>query len=158
MASKKAHRLSNSKKLIHMSLGIPFIHKTSSRSRSVKIHMDTDGTVIVTTPNNFPKVRIPTYIENARAWIEAQRAKIKDKPALWTESSLFYFGQKHEIQVSQKMDGTVLAQDGKILVAPFVLDAQSTYSVLEKWLKHRVAEYCLPRLQQIASEMGTTYK
>jgi len=140
-----------------MNRGIPFVHKRSARSRSVRIHVDSSGTVVVTTPMRFATARLPEYVEKARDWIEQRLSESKLKPKLITDSRVYYYGEPHEIVITDKMDGEVRVYDGKILVSPLSNSASAGKLLLEKWLKNRCAQYCIERLEQLAGKMKTSY-
>lgn len=137
--------------------GIPFVHKTNARSRSVKIHVEPDGTVVVTTPARFSRMRLPEYVEQARTWIEQQQRKLQDKPQLWTTKTVFYFGIEHDIVLIDHMDGEVRVTDGKIYVSPLKKGDSAVRALLESWLKNRAIDYTLVRLKELSREMGVTF-
>ncbi len=140
-----------------MTYGIPFVHKTNARSRSVKIHVEANGTVVVTTPPRFAKFRLHEYVEEARAWIEEQQLKLRDKPILWSASSVFYFGIPHEIVHTDRMDGSVHVRENTIYVSPLKDSASAVHELLESWLKNRAIEYCLTRVEILGKHMNVTY-
>ena len=137
--------------------GIPFVHKTNARSRSVKIHVESDGTVVVTTPIRFSRFQLPSYVEQAREWIQIQQRKMQTKPALWTDESIYYFGIPHDIVVSKTMDGSIHVRDGKIYVSPLKSTNSDVHALLEKWLKNRAIDYCLVRLKELSRIMDVTF-
>lgn len=138
-------------------LGIPFIHKTHARARSVKISLLSDGTVVVTTPPRFSKMVIPGLVERARPWIEKQRFRIESKPALFSSDFVYIFGKKYQIEIDSKMDGSIRLGVEKLHVSPFTLSESKTKLTLTAWLKNRAIDYCLPRLSILAKHMHTTY-
>ncbi len=141
-----------------MNMGIPFVHKKSSRSRSVKIHVERDGTVVVTTPERFATSRIPRYVEEARSWIENRLLEVKTKPQLFSETQVYFFGEPRELITTDNMDGEVIVRGNKIYVSPITVSKLAVKTLIEKWLKHRCSEYCLERLELLARKMGVEYR
>lgn len=141
-----------------MTYGIAFVHKVSQRSRSIKIHVEPDGSVVVTTPPRFAKSHIPRYVEQARDWIEEQKARLKEKPILWTSTHVYFFGVAHEIVILPTLDGSIHVRGEKIYVSPLTKHTTSVRDQLEKWLKNRAAEYCLVRIDSLSQKMHVTYK
>lgn len=133
------------------------MHKQSSRSRSVKIHVEHDGTVVVTTPPRFPVVSLPRYVEEARAWIEKRLLEVKLKPQLLSDTLVYYFGEPHPIEVTNHQDGSVHIRDGKLYLAPLTQTAIGSKLLLEKWLRNRCVEHCLVRLEVLSAKMKTKY-
>lgn len=137
--------------------GIPFVHRSSSRVKNVKISLSSQGEVVVTTPLRFPKSKIPFYIEKAREWIFLQKQKVKEKPALLTSKKVVYFGTSYDVQVIKKMDGSVRLLDTVIQVAPTQLTATAVLSLLSKWLQARSGEYILKRVQELSLHMSLPF-
>lgn len=140
-----------------MTRGIPFVHKRSARSRSIRIHVDSNGIVVVTTPQRFATANIPKYVEEAREWIESRLLESKLKPKLMTDTQVYYFGVPHALKVTNRMDGSAVAGENEIFLSPLSPTASGAKSLLEKWLKSRCAEYCLSRIAQLAGLMNVTY-
>lgn len=138
--------------------GFSFVHKRSARSRRIRIHIEADGTIVVITPLYFPTGRVPSYIEEAREWIEKRLAEVKLKPQLLNSTAAYYFGQPHGIITTEHQDGKVVVREGKIYVSPLRMTPAATKLLLETWLKHRCIEYCLPRLEALADKMKVEFR
>ncbi len=140
-----------------MKHGIPFIHRINKRSRSVKIHVEHDGTVVVSTPPRFPKMMLPHYVEEARDWIEQEKLRNANAPVLCSSSHVFYFGKQYPIHLTDRMDGAVLIETERIILSPTTSHPKAAMQLLEKWLKNRAIEYCLPRIDTLAKLMNVSY-
>lgn len=140
-----------------MKQGIPFVHCISKRSRSVKIHVEHDGTVVVTTPPRFSRMLLPRYVEEARVWIEQERLRNANRPILWTNTYVFYFGKQYPIHLTQNMDGLVRVETQRIILSPVASSPYAATELLEKWLRNRAIEYCVPRIGELAKLMQVSY-
>ncbi len=141
-----------------MNHGIPFIHRRTNRSRSVKIHLTREGVVVVTTPLRFPTHAIPHYVEEARGWIQKRQLELKGKPQLISTTQVYYLGTPLEIYPTQDMDGSVKVRGDKVMLSPLSGEATASRKLLDQWLKNRAIEYCLPRIETLAARMGVSYK
>lgn len=138
-----------------MKHGIPFIHRPNKRSRSVKISLDADGNVVVSTPWRFAKASIPHYVEQAREWIEQQQERQKQKPRLLTTTHVYIFGKRYGLQEGKRGDGSIVVKPESLLVSP--VTSGTLTRTISAWLKARGVEYILKRLDEISKHMKLPY-
>ncbi len=140
-------------------IGIPYTIHFSPRSKRLTIKVDSNGQVIVSAPERFPKYRIAEFVESARGWILAQQSSQVIKPVLLSATNVYYFGKNYEVKVSRSFDGSVKIGKGIIIVSPLsaLHVANATIDLLSTWLKSRAIEYITKRVYELSSVMGQTF-
>lgn len=136
---------------------VPFIHRPHPRANRVKISLDRDGNVIVTTPVNFPKAQIPSYLEKASDWIRVHQEQIVHSPVLLDHNSCLFFGMPFDLVILPHKDATVIKKLDTLEISPIDTSPAGIIAFMEKWLKNRAAEYILPRVSELAILMQTSY-
>ncbi|PWU22975.1 hypothetical protein C5B42_04520 [Candidatus Cerribacteria bacterium 'Amazon FNV 2010 28 9'] len=136
---------------------IPFIHRENSRARSVKISLDEQGNVIVTTPPRFLASRIPPFVEQARSWIKIHQEQLVHRPILLDAHSVLYFGTPYDFVVHPHKTGQVQVGISTIEIAPVDSSERGIMTSMEKWLKNRAIEYIIPRTKKLSEAMRTEY-
>jgi predicted metal-dependent hydrolase len=166
----------------HMVDEVAFIHKTNPRSRNLRLRIDSQGQVIVTTPRFTPGFLVRRFVNQHLDWIrehqqQAQRAKASHNP-----KTVVVFGKQYEIELTSD-DETPLGisiNDNKLLFKPVVqltkrvtvgkteppsltdgLLPEGEYhkpfrAALNRFLKNTASHYLIPRTQQLAQKMGVT--
>lgn len=115
---------------------IAYTHKVHSRSKSIKIHLEPNGEVVVTTPRFTPKIAIKAMIRKNKTWIEKQLLRIKQQQNLMESATqLQIFGKTH---FKEKLQ----------------LNSQKE---VDRFLKSTATRYILPRTKKIAEEMGINF-
>lgn len=145
-----------------------YTHKKSARSHSIKIALNASGDVIVTTPPFMPKFLIDRFVATHSSWIEVQkRAHNLKKNAATPQGGLQLFGKtytrkdafgtKHPIGISIR--GTHLIfnpSNSPHLSTQEKIEAEYARTV-ERFLKHTATQYIIPRTNQLAKTMKTTF-
>lgn len=150
-----------SAKSAKLSVSMQYEHRTSTRSRSVRLKVTSDGQVIVTSPPRTPLRIIEAFVTQHRSWIEAALAKSEQHPApIQTEKALL-FGEWYEIVVNRQLDAEVgVSLQGKqLVVVPANLAAsQATITnTIERFLKTTAEKYIVPRTHQWATVMDISF-
>ena len=58
---------------------IAYTHKTHPRSKSIKIRINQNKEVVVTSPWFIPKFKINAFIKQSEPWIKEQLLKIRQR-------------------------------------------------------------------------------
>lgn len=142
---------------------IDFIHRTNPRSKSLRLTIDPNGQVIVTTHPLFPRWLIAPFVHKNAAWIEKNKTKVSQRRQPHP-SKLSIFGKEYEKSVvySSELPVGVTIQKKTVIIntvkgspgKPSLSDAEN---YLERFLKQTAEKYIVPRTHQLAKNMGITF-
>ncbi|MDQ3008903.1 MAG: M48 family metallopeptidase [bacterium] len=140
---------------------IPFTHRVSQRSRSLKISVTSNGEVIVTTPPRQSSRVIEQFVTQHEAWIEQVKAKIKKtKHEVITETSVTIFGKTYQINTTYQpgLPVGVRVLGSEILVNPASPSSKTNPTIaLERFLKGTAETYITTRVNKLAEDMSATF-
>lgn len=135
-----------------------FIHRTSSRSRSVRISISDKGEVVVTTPPRFPLGRIHDFLRQSRGWIEKHLILHKRRVKVGDKNSLLYFGSIKTVKIAQHPRSSAVVVDGDaVIISPVQHTAESISRALIRWLKSEAEQYLIMETAKIARRMRQHY-
>ncbi len=138
-----------------------FIHRTNTRSRSVRIGISNAGEVIVTTPPHFPTSRVLPFLQKSQDWIEKHLILHKRRLEVGGENSVLYFGDALKIVIEREhydiSKNAIRVIDDTIIIVPVALTAESVAKALIRWLKAEAERHIVPRIENIAKTYGHTY-
>lgn len=132
----------------------------------MRLTIDAQGRVIVTTPPLFPKWMIAPFVHKNSDWIEKNRAKVVQRQthAHQDSSSVSIFGKKYtkNIVFSNELPIGVTIRDSNINIntlkgspgQPSVSDAEK---YLERFLKQTAEKYIVPRTHHLAKIMHISF-
>lgn len=147
---------------------VPYIHKKNSRSRSLKISVSGTGEVIVSTPPFTPRFLIDRFVQTHASWIEIEQRKVlQKKQFLVTPTTVSLFGTTYTkktlfsptLPLGISLQGKTLLfnpTDSPYLSDPEKIETQYQKN-LTRFLKSTAASYILPRTQQLATNMSTSF-
>ena len=138
-----------------------FIHRTNTRSRSVRISISNVGEVIVTTPPHFPTSRILPFLQKSKNWIEKHLILHKRRLEVAGENSVLYFGDALQVVIEHEhrdtsIDAVRIVGD-TIIIVPVAYTAESVAKALIRWLKAEAERHIVSRIETIAKKFGHTY-
>ena len=131
-----------------------------SKRKSVSLHIDNSGDVIVRAPLLMPKAFIDRFVHKNSAWIEKHKAKSQQRlaespPHTFIPGDKFYFlGEEYELEFSEKAPKSIVLE-GAFLTRP--ADAESVKKRLRKWYRDEAYFYLTERLAMYAEKYNLPY-
>ena len=143
-------------------MALKYTHRIHPRSRSIRISVNHQGEVVVTSPRFVSARQIAGFIDKSRPWLEKALAKARQQPVFGvTADWVMIFGKKYRRLVesdSAQPPGVTVQQD-KVITN---LWSQTTSTkqapdqkLLTRFLKSTATNYILPRAHQLALVMKT---
>lgn len=136
------------------------VYKTNSRSKSIRIKIDSASRVIVTSPKWTPKFISRKFVEAQQTWIETQLTKVKFKKNLHeSEISVTVFGKKYQkIKLnSDKQSYGVSIRGDQLKINNFGAKKFNHKILLDRFLKNTAEKYIVPRTHALAKKMGVSF-
>lgn len=139
-------------------------HRPHPRAKHLKISVETDGSVIVSSPPGTSIKQIDKLVQEKTAWIEQQQAKIRQRSFIpVTEQHLWLFGQKFKLikQPTQTAKGQIQKNTGEIILkfTPKILNnPQTIIAELNQFFKETARAYLEPRTQHLALKLDVKYQ
>lgn len=146
---------------------ISYRHVTSNRSFSIRLKIEANGEVVVTSPPMVPTMVIEAFIRDNQAWIERNLAKVTQQRLLpVTESTVMIFGKTYHLELNNALShqtGVVINGD-TVSIIP-VAQAAGTLegstrdhrNQLDRFLKATAEKYIAPRTYALAEKMGVSF-
>jgi predicted metal-dependent hydrolase len=118
-------------------------------SRSLKLRIVDDGSVLVTAHTLTPQFHIKKFINEHIDWINDNLAKVKRQNSHLTASrqSLLLRGQPYQFLLAVSSKKTVKISGSKMIVYSPNEDHHIVRAVLEKWYKQKAKEYFGERIK-----------
>ncbi len=141
-----------------------FQHRPHPRAKHLKISVEADGSVIVSSPPGTSIKRIEKLVQEKKAWIVQQQENISQRSFVpVTDQQLWLFGQKFKItpQPTQNKKGRILKKSNEIILnysPEIIADQQSITDKLNQYLKKTARAYLEPRTQHLSHKLGVKYK
>lgn len=134
--------------------------KRSARSFNLRISINAQAQVIVSAPKIMPEFLIRKYVEEQKAWIESNLAKVKKNQVPIQNDELYIFDKKYKVVVNDQANQIgVMASGEKILVNNLTPKSSSKIQKqIEEFLKKTAHKYLATRTALLAKKMGVTYK
>jgi len=136
------------------------IYQANPRSKSIKIRIDANGSVIVSYPKWTPKFIVQKFVNTQKGWIESHLEKIKDKLLLSDDDNVInIFGKKYQKLLIDSIDYPygVSIENGILRVN--ILGSKVTHkSLLDRFLKNTAEKYIVPRTHLLAKRMDLSFK
>lgn len=156
--------ISKAWKIVYNISMFPYTLKRTSRSRSIRIGINSQGEVVVSAPKFVSIKEIEHFIEKSSDWIIKTQAKTNTKTKTNTETSVLVFGkeyQKKKIYASDKPIG-IFIQGRDIFcntLEPFTEEKWGTKEIkqFDRFLKNAAENYLLPRTHTLAKKMSITF-
>ena len=134
----------------------PYTHKTHPHSRSIKIHVEPNGEVVVTTPKFIPKWSINAMVKKSDAWIQKQLVKIEQRKEFGeTLYTIKLFGKTYHKKIHLQADQPIGIQiiKNELLINPIEDKPEKVSSEINRFLKSTAQRYIIPRTKLLATKM-----
>ncbi len=130
-----------------------------SSRRSISIHVEPDGTVLVKAPKLMPDFIIRKFIDSHSDWIEKQQKKIKNKPKVamrqFVEGEQFLFmGAIHALSLGPHKE--IAAKEAQLLFPRHL--AFRIEKELLSWYQKKAAEIITAHVAEYARLMETAHQ
>jgi predicted metal-dependent hydrolase len=131
-----------------------------SKRKSVSLHVDNSGEVIVRAPLLMPKIFIDRFVQKNSAWIEKHQAKTQQRleenpPHEFVVGDKFYFlGEEYELQFNEKAPKSIVLE-GAFVTRP--ADVDNIKKRLRKWYRDEAYFYLTERLAMYAEKYDLPY-
>lgn len=118
---------------------LAYTHRPHPRAKHLKLRLEPDGELIVTTPKRTSAKRIEKFIQSKSAWIKKQRQKIKaNQVPVVTNDSVWLFGQERRRQSLE-------------------LDQAHDLKKLDQFIKKTARAYFEPKAHHLSQKMDVSY-
>jgi len=141
-----------------VSLNFNYQLKKSARSRSIKISIDAQGTILVTTPRLCPKLLINQFLKQQESWVLKKQAEVAKLQKNIKQNEIYIFGNKYQIviEVAPQTRPNISINDHQVLIKQ--LSAGSYQVKLERFLKNTATKYLTQKTAILAKKMQITYQ
>lgn len=145
---------------------LQYTHRPHPRAKSIKLSLEADGTLIVSSPKRTSINRIEKFIKEKESWIKAQQKKIKENSFhVVTNDRVWLFGQPLDKKVivtpNKKGVKFEIKQEGKTLIIQTTNCNNSKKSQLSeklnKFLKAKARAYFEPKTKHLSKKMSVDY-
>jgi len=131
-----------------------------SKRKSVSLHIDKSGEVIVRAPLLMPKIFIDRFVHKNSAWIEKHQTKTQKRleenpPHEFVPGDKFYFlGEEYEFKFNEKAPKSIVLE-GAFLTRP--ADVENVKKRFRKWYRDEACFYLTERLAMYAEKHNLPY-
>lgn len=131
-----------------------------SKRKSVSLHIDNSGDVIVRAPLLMPKIFIDRFVDKNSAWIEKHKTKTQQRleetpPHTFIPGDKFYFlGEEYELCFDEKASKSIVLE-GAFVTRP--AEAEEIKKCLRKWYRDEACFYLIERLAMYAEKYNLPY-
>lgn len=141
-----------------MSLNFNYQLKKSTRSRSIRINIDNQGTVLVTAPNLYPNFLIDKFLKQQEAWVIKKQAEVAKLQVKIKHNETYIFGQKYQIvlEINPKKRPEIISKDQQIIITQ--LSTGAYQKKLESFLKNTAIKYLTQKTAILAKKMKIDYQ
>ncbi len=132
-----------------------------SDRRTLALHIDEEGLLVVRAPLKAPDRLIREFIQKNEAWIEKTSERVKARrqeraPRQFVEGELFpYLGNDYPLHIAEDMFGKFLFEDQFILSAKHLRRAPKLF---ERWYREEAFRVFTERCAEWAKLMGLKYQ
>ncbi len=135
---------------------IDYTHKVHPRSRSIRLRIESNGEIVVTSPKLTPRFMIERFIKSQSAWIESNRRKILLKQNFGLpENQILIFGKVYEKVFSKAVSSLVKVDNTKLQIE--ANDRKKAQRAIDRYLKQTAERYIRPRTVQLAKKMDINF-
>lgn len=153
-----------------MTLPFEYIIKKHSRAKSLKIKIDSNGSVVVVAPRFLPKFLIDQFVKKNQNWVIENTKSQTSKPKLNSPEFVYIFGKKYQ----KKLDFSLTKKIGihtwgeNLIYNPISQPKIETKEDQKKWdkkfqekleqfLKNTASHYIITRTHKIAEKMDLKF-
>lgn len=125
----------------------------------MKIHVNEQGKVIVTTPPFTPGFFIKRFVDTSKEWIEKNIQSIEDQKRK-KDGSMLFLGEKYNLIVEEKKPRkeAVEVLDQEIVVRPVSSSSESQQRTIERWLKSQAEQYVVRKVHELSKKMSLNFQ
>ncbi len=136
-------------------------HLISTRSRSLRLRIASDGHVIVSTPPRTPQRVIDDFVTAHEAWITNAQAHLEKRPRPVQKDKVMVFGTWYNLDIHRELTaqtGVHLEKD-QLVIAPSDPKAsgEAVTKIITRFIKTTAEKYIIPRTHQWAGVMGIEF-
>lgn len=141
-----------------MALNFNYHLKKNSRSRSIKISIDSAGKVLVSAPKLYPNLIIEKFLKQQEPWVLKKQAQVAKLQTQIADNEIFIFGKKFEIIVSAKQSKAsgISIEKQKLIINQVI--PGSYQKKLERFLKNTATKYLTQKTAVLAKKMQIDYQ
>lgn len=135
--------------------GLSYTWRRSTRSRSLRLKVESGGKVVVSSPPRVSINQVERFLESHQSWLDAALSQTKQQQSPVTNTKIMLFGVWHSIEVTHQKTVPlgVWIQGSVVLVHP-VRDHQSSVDkAITRFLKNTAQAYIVPRVHELAKIM-----
>jgi predicted metal-dependent hydrolase len=141
-----------------VSLNFNYQLKKNSRSRFIRISIDSKGKVIVSAPKLYPNLIIEKFLKQQEAWVLKKQAQVAKLQAQIADNEIYIFGKKFQIIVgADQKKASGINIEGQTLIINQVT-AGSYQNKLERFLKNTATKYLTQKTADLAKKMNIDYQ
>jgi predicted metal-dependent hydrolase len=138
-----------------------YIHKVNARSKSLRLSLNKNGEVVVTTPRFTPAFVIRRFVNSQQDWIEHHLKKIEEtkKKLAISDDHILLFGKAYALQISLDPRNPIgVTREGDtLIVSPVSNSKASIQKTIDRFLKTIGSSFILKQTEELAKKMQTTY-
>jgi predicted metal-dependent hydrolase len=132
--------------------------KKNSRSRSIRISIDSKGQVLVSAPKLYPNLIIEKFLKQQESWVLTKQAQVKKLQTKINENEIYIFGEKFKIIVrADQKNISGISIEGQELIINQVTPG-SYQNKLERFLKNTATKYLTQKTAILAEKMNINYQ
>lgn len=133
---------------------VPVRLRRNARAKKMILRVDgVNGDIKLTAPSHVSRSALRSFLNEHRAWIEIERAKVHAYPALGPGDQLPYLGEKYSLEFLDAPPRKVRRTDGKILVGG---PADQAPARLERWLRAEAKKHLGEDAHEFADCLGVS--
>lgn len=133
---------------------LPSIKVVRSRRRSLALHIERDGTVVVKAPHLIPKLFIDQFVLQHQEWIHKHTQKITSAKVSRSENEYLYLGKKVIFTPGNYTD--IKVKGDKLLFPQALLFRKN--KELSNWYSNEARKIITLQAEKYAVLMKTNYK
>jgi predicted metal-dependent hydrolase len=127
----------------------------SMNRRSLSLHLEPDGSIVVKAPTLVPNFAIKHFVKNNEAWIEKRRQELKARSITRKPNTYLYLGKQYELEIRANQKEIVEIED-KIYLGSTSKTHAKKY--LLSWYKQQARKVISERVHHYAKISGVTFK
>lgn len=132
----------------------------NSRSRNLRMRINSNAEVVVSAPPRMPEHLINKFVSDHTDWIERNQKKIKEKVTFVDPKTLMIFGKTYKKSIHHdgpRPEHSVHIIGEHVHIHPVGTTDESVEKTLTRFLKTTAQKYIVPRTQQWGKTMNITY-
>jgi predicted metal-dependent hydrolase len=133
-----------------------------SRSRSLRLKVESDGTVVVTSPKGVARTIVENFVTQHQNWIKRAQLELSQRKKLaLNDESVAVFGQQYakKITWTKELPTGVHIQNQSLIVNAIEPNPSpaKTKELLNRFLKATAEKYIVHRVHQLAAIMAISF-